>query len=225
MANTFKKYTAGVYCMESDNSNLQHGDEAIITTRRGKEVEVIVWKRLCQKNDKTYYSVVRCDGFNRTEWTRRRMERAERSAAKNEQISADFFEKSKEGHDFLVLGEPIKVGHHSEKKHRALIERNHKRMEKAVEAMRKVEGYQDKADTLQRRLAKEINLDTPDSLEQLKQRVEDLETQRQAIKSREHERWELSNLGANIRRYKKRLETAQELWELPEELEKDQANG
>ena len=32
-------------------------------------------------------------------------------------------EASNEGKEFLVMGEPIKIGHHSEKRHRALIER------------------------------------------------------------------------------------------------------
>lgn len=50
---------------------------------------------------------------------------------------SDYKEKSNEGADFLALAEPIKVGHHSEKRHRALIERNWNRMSNAVEEFKK----------------------------------------------------------------------------------------
>ena len=214
MENTFKKYTSGVYCMKSDNADFKHGDETTIATRRGKEVDVIVWKKLKQNDEFSFYSFVRQDGFCRTEWTRRKMERAENAATRQEKISNDEYEKAQEGKDFLVLGEPIKIGHHSEKRHRALIDRNWKRMGKSVAASEKAKEYDRKASELEYRLNKEINIDTPESIDLLKERIADLEEKREAIKARDHEKWELSNLGANIRRYKKRLETAQRLWDL-----------
>ena len=45
--------------------------------------------------------------------------------------------KSNEGSEFLSLGEPIKVGHHSANRHRALIERNWDRMGKKRRVSRK----------------------------------------------------------------------------------------
>lgn len=50
------------------------------------------------------------------------------------------------GSEFLSLGEPIKVGHHSEKGHRALIERNWNRMEKSVEFAEKAKEAGQKAE-------------------------------------------------------------------------------
>jgi len=76
-----------------------------------------------------------------------RAERFEARAENAEKKSNQFWEASNEGKDFLSLGEPIKIGHHSEKRHRALIERNFARMGKCVEESKKAEYYSDRAQT------------------------------------------------------------------------------
>lgn len=76
-----------------------------------------------------------------------RAERYNNRALKANRESTQHWEASNEGKDFLSLGEPIKIGHHSEKRHRALIDRNHRRMSKSVELGRKAEYYQDRAET------------------------------------------------------------------------------
>lgn len=211
----FKKYTQGVYCLELDQKDLSHGDNVTVKTRRGKEVDCVIWKKLFEKNGKIYYSYVRADGFNRTEWTRRKMERAENAAGRQERLSGEYYQKAQKGRDFLALGEPIKVGHHSEKKHRKLIEDNWNNMGKSVKAADKAQDYERKASELESRLNKEINIDTPESLEQLKERITGLEARRDSMKANGgYEKWELTNLGAKIRRYKKRLETAKKLWDV-----------
>ena len=213
--NTFIKYASGVYCMQSESAEYNHSDKATIETRHGKKVSVIVWKKLFSKAGHTYYSIVREDGFNRTEWTRRKMERAENAAARQERLSDEYYAKSNKDRDFLSLGEPIKVGHHSESRHRKAIEGANRNMGKCVEAIDRQKEYGRKADELEYRLKKEINLDTPESCELLEERVADLEARKTALKeSGEYQSFELSNLGAKIRRYKKRLVTAKRLWEL-----------
>jgi len=215
MTNTFKKYTAGVYCMQSESPDYQHGQSATITTKYGKEIEVTIWKKLFTKNDQTFYSVIRDDGLNRTEWKKRKAERAANAAQRQERIASDYYQRSQEGKDFLALAEPIKVGHHSEKRHRALIDRNWKRMGKSVEASDKAKQYESRAAELEHQAEREINLDTPKCLDLLCDKIARLEKQREDIKaSGSYESWQLSNLGANIRRYRERLETAKKLWEL-----------
>ena len=59
------------------------------------------------------------------------------SAANHAKKSNDYYNASNEGKEFLSIGEPIKIGHHSEKRHRALIERNWNRMGKSVEFEKK----------------------------------------------------------------------------------------
>jgi len=76
-----------------------------------------------------------------------RAERFEKYAENAEKRSQQYYEASNEGKDFLSLGEPIKIGHHSEKRHRALIERNHNRMGKSIEEDKKASYYKDRAET------------------------------------------------------------------------------
>lgn len=212
MNNQFKKYTSGVYCLESDCDTFQHGDQTSIKTRRGKEVEVTIWKKLFSRNGLTYYSIIREDGLTRTEWTKRRLERQQNAAARQEKLSDHHYKESNRDRDFLSLGEPIKVGHHSEKRHRKIIERANVQMGKSVEASKKAQRHEEKAATLEDRAKTEINLDTPECIELLEERIAKFEERHAYIKSVEHQTYQLSNSSAAIRRYKKRLETAKKLW-------------
>ena len=76
-----------------------------------------------------------------------RAERMEHRAEKAEQESDMFYKKSNQHADFLSLGEPIKVGHHSERRHRKIIEQAHNNMGKSVDASKKAEYYTDRAET------------------------------------------------------------------------------
>ena len=73
-------------------------------------------------------------------------ERYQNWANSAEKKSNEYFEASQEGRDFLSLAEPIKVGHHSEKRHRALIERNWNRMGKSVEFSEKAVNHEIKTE-------------------------------------------------------------------------------
>jgi hypothetical protein len=232
MENTFKKYTSGVYCIQSDNECLEHGESVIVTTRRGKEVDCIIWKKLFTKNDTTYYSYVREDGFNRSERLKKKAERVKNRVEKLNSKSDEYYEKSNKDRDFLCLAEPIKVGHHSEKRHRKAIENAQKYATLSYQAHDEAKQQEHKIDTLSYKADSDINLDTPECLEQLKHKVATLEKQRQDLKdSKQYETWQLKNLGSNIRRYKQRLETAVKLWDLeidalaPSESEKKQQRG
>lgn len=213
----FKKYTAGVFCLELSEENRTHGDIVTVETKYGKQVEAMIWKKLFSKasTGKTYYSYVRTDGFNRTAWLAKKAEQREASAERHNQKSDEYYARSQKDRDFLVLAEPIKVGHHSERHHRKIIQQAHDNMGKCVEASKKAEAFADKAETLAYRAQADINLDDPACLEQLAMKVQRLEAERKALKdSGTYESYQLSNMGANIRRYKERLETARKLWDL-----------
>lgn len=221
MPNTFRKYTSGVYVMHSDEHGFQHGDQAVIETRHGNEVEVTVWKHIkTVKDGGAIYSVIRNDGKTRKEWLRRKVERQENAAARQNRLSNEYYHKSQKDRDFLSLGEPVKVGHHSEKKHRKIIDDAWNNIGRSCMAQKKQERHEDKAAELEARLNKEINIDTPESVELLEERVNDLETRRDEIKKHnkenpddKHPAFMLQNLGANIRRYKERLDDARLLWD------------
>lgn len=213
----FKKYTTGYYCLLHPDTEMQHGDQVTVTTRYGKEVECTIWKKLgnSRTGNGAYYSYIRNDRFNRKEWMKRKAERATNAAERQNNLSEEYFAKSQKDRDFLSLCEPIKIGHHSEKRHRKIIDQAWENTGKMVTASEKAKRYADKAEEIESRISREINIDTPESLQLLEQRVADLTEKRDALKaSKKYESWQLSNLGANIRRYKERLETAKKLWSL-----------
>ena len=143
--NTYAKYTANVYVAKCSEKH-EKGDVIQVTTKYGKENDCIVFNLLLVKDGFCYYSIVRADGFNVQEWAKRKAEKLNGAAINAERKSDQYYKASHEGADFLALGEPIKVGHHSEHKHRALIERNNNRMSKSVELSKVAEKYESRAE-------------------------------------------------------------------------------
>lgn len=162
--NTYKKYCPNVFVAQCEEKH-EKGDTIILHTKYGKDVENEIHNFLGQTKDGFYlYSITRLDGLNSQQRAQNKADKLEGYAANAEKRSTAYYEASQEGRDFLVLGEPIKVGHHSERRHRKLIERNWTRMgksvaedEKAKEYTRRAEYWADKAN--------KIDLSMPDSLE------------------------------------------------------------
>jgi hypothetical protein len=101
--------------------------------------------------------------------------RAERAAAEAERAR-----KTHRGiTENIPLGQPILVGHHSEKRHRRDVERAERAMRKEYEAQQRAAHYQQRASTERRG----ISSDDPEALVQLREKVERLESQREAIKT------------------------------------------
>ena len=149
--------------------------------------------------------------------------------------------------DGIPLGQPILVGHHSEKRARRDAERIHSGMAKGFESMDMAQHHRARADGIDHQLATSIFTDDPDAPERLQEKIAALETERGRMKQinaqiKRGEGWEgrltergitlterekktlldvarfqpyyckdghpvfppyaLSNLGANIRRFK-----------------------
>ncbi|MCI9366614.1 MAG: DUF3560 domain-containing protein [Clostridia bacterium] len=105
-------------------------------------------------------------------------------------------------------GQPIIIGHHSERKARRLHEQANNDIRKSIELSEKSEYYESRA-----RNAENSNViynDDPNAILKLKDKLEKLENQRASIKAREHEGWELTNIGANIRETKLRIKRLEE---------------
>ena len=186
--NTYKKYCPNVFVAECTEEH-KKGDVITITTKYGKENEHIVHNLLSTSNRLFFYSITRVDGFNSQERARNRADKLF-SYADNAQVKSDeLVKKADEGKDFLSLGEPIKVGHHSEKRHRALLERNWNRMSKAIEYAGKAQEYQSRV-AYWDNLANEVNLSMPESVEFFKQQLEEALEYHQGLKDgtikREH---------------------------------------
>lgn len=211
--NTYKKFCPNVFVAKC-TEEYQRGDEITVTTKRGKENEHIVWNLVGQGNGFFFYSITRSDGFNSRERAKQKAERLESWAESNDSKSTERWEASNEGRDFLRLAEPIKVGHHSEKRHRALIERNHQRMEKSMEYADKAEQHRRKSEYWASR-ADEINLSMPDSLEYYQHELEQAVEHHKGLKDgsipKEHT-YSLAYARKKVKDLEKKVETAKVLW-------------
>jgi hypothetical protein len=103
----------------------------------------------------------------------RRVERFETAAANAAQRSDSYYKRSNEG--LPEFGQPILVGHHSEKWHRRALAKAHNAMDKSVEEGKKANYYADKAESAKSNTS--ISSDNPDALSLLKEKLESLEAE------------------------------------------------
>lgn len=213
MSNTYSKYCPNVFLAKCEQK-YNRGDIIEVTTKYGKANECVVFNLIYERDGFYYYSIVRADGFNVQEWAKRKAEKYQTYADNAEKRSTEWMEKSNEQRDFLVLGEPIKIGHHSENRHRALIERNWNRMGNSVKESDKAEQYQQKADYWERR-TEIINLSMPESIEYFEYQLEKAQEYHADLKNGTIERWHSMSLQyakKEVNQMRKNLELAQKLW-------------
>ena len=208
--NKFKKYCPNVWVAECDEE-YEKGEIIELETKYGKTVECEVYNLVAEIDGKYYYSIVRIEEQT---YAQRKAERYNNSAANRMAKSNQYLEASNEGREFLSLGEPIKIGHHSEQRHRALIERNWNRMGKSVEFAEKAKEAEQKAEYWENK-ANEITLAMPESLEYFTHRLELAEAYHKKVKSGEIERthaYTLTYAKKDVNELKKKVEIARLLW-------------
>jgi len=176
--NTYTKYAPNVFLAKTEEEH-KKGDTIIMTSKYGRESTHIVYNLIGKKEGYYYYSIVRDEA---TSYAEKKADKLLDLADKAESKSYDCWKASQEGRDFLRLAEPIKIGHHSEKRHRALIERNHNRMGKSVEYSKKAEELKEKASYWEDK-AKEINLSMPQSVEYFKKKLDKAKEVQKIIKN------------------------------------------
>lgn len=213
--NTYHKYCPNVFVAKCDRKH-EKGDTITLATKYGKENAHIVHNWLGQSSDGKYqyYSIIREDGFTSQERARQKAEKILGWAAGAEQKAMDWYEKSQEGKDFLALGEPVKVGHHSEKRHRALIERNWDRIGKMIDENKKAELHRQKA-LYYEELAEKIDLSMPESLEFFNDRLLEAKAYHQGLKDGTIERshsFSLQYANKAVKDLQKKCELAARLW-------------
>jgi hypothetical protein len=212
--NTYAKYTTNVFVAKCPNQH-DKGETITLTTKYGKEHECIVFNLVARgKEGEFYYSVVRADGFNYQEFCKQKAERYNKWATSAENKSTAYYEASHEGREFLALAEPIKVGHHSEKRHRALIERNWNRMGKSVEMSKVAEQHESKAEYWERK-ANNINLSMPESIEFYEYKYEEAKMHHEGLKNGTIERshsFSLTYAKKDVNIFEDLLKDAKKLW-------------
>jgi hypothetical protein len=211
--NTYIKFCPNVFVAKCDAMH-EKGETIELETRHGKINECIVHNLVGSKDGCYFYSITRADGFDSQARALKKAERFENASANSEKKSNAAYEASNEGREFLSLGEPIKIGHHSEKRHRALIERNWNRMGKSVELGRKAEEQAAKA-AYYESIASKIDLSMPESLEFYEYKLEELKERHAKIKSGEIPRlhsFDLQYANRDVKEAEKNLALAKRLW-------------
>jgi hypothetical protein len=115
--------------------------------------------------------------MTRRERLERKLERRRQWAESRRRKSESEFNKAGAIGDKIPLGQPILVGHHSEKRHRRDIGRIDRAMGKSVEHDKMAKHHDEKADGLERQLDNTIFTDDPDAVERLEERIAELEEQ------------------------------------------------
>lgn len=211
--NTYYKFCPNVFLAKCD-AKYEKGEVIEVTTKYGKENESIVFNLIFERDGFFYYSIVRADGFNVQEWAKRRVERRLDWAATAERKSEEYFKASNKDSDFLSLGEPIKIGHHSERRHRKAIEDAWHNMGKSVEFDEKAREHEriaqywtNKADT--------INLSMPESVDYYEHKLEEAKEYHEGLKSgkypREHS-YSLTYAKKAVNEAQKNFDLAKKLW-------------
>lgn len=127
---------------------------------------------------------------------RRRQKLIERAARKDAEAQAAY-EQSNRIIEAIPLGQPILVGHHSEKRHRRDLERSDRAMRRSVTAAKEAESLRGRAAAVG---AGGISSDDPDALMKLQSQLEQAEAEHARMVAanklvRKHDRAGLSALG------------------------------
>lgn len=213
MENTYSKYCPNVFVAKCPERH-EKGETIIVTTKYGKENEHIVWNLVYERDGFFYYSITRADGFDCQERARAKAERYNEWSDNADKRSKEAFDKAMGAVEGIPFGQPILVGHHSEKRHRAAIAKSDNAMRKSVEESDKASRLANKAEYWERK-AEDINLSMPESIEYYTEKLAEAEEYHAGVKSgkypREHS-YTLTYAKKTVNEMRKNLETAKKLW-------------
>jgi hypothetical protein len=110
-----------------------------------------------------------------------RIARYHELADKKLALRDQLFDESHKMVEHIPFGQPILVGHHSEKAHRNLLERSRNKMFEGVEEGQKSTYYADKADAAAKNHA--ISSDDPEAIDKLREKLEKAEKAQDLMKA------------------------------------------
>jgi len=213
--NTYKKFAPNVFIARCPQQH-EKGATITLTTRYGTEHECIVFNSIGVKDGFFHYSIVRADGYNSQERAKAKAERLESwatsaSTKADERFAASDLSESKSG---IPFGQPILVGHHSERRHRRAIANATAAMDKNIELRDKAESHLSKAEYWKAQ-ANKIDLSMPESLEYFEHLLEEAKAQHAGMKAGTIERahsMSLSYANKKVKELTKKVKLAQRLW-------------
>jgi len=106
----------------------------------------------------------------------RYLERAEKAEAEAERYRNSWAIRAVND----MMGEPVKIGHHSERRHRRLLERAERDFARAMELRKKAEYYRQRAEAVKRNKA--VYSDDPEAIRKLKEKLAALEQAHEEMK-------------------------------------------
>ena len=211
--NTYAKYCPNVFVAKCTERH-EKGDVITVTTKYGKENEHYVHNLVAERDGFFYYSITRVDGYNMQERAKAKAERLRDAAGRAQRRAEGFYERSQKDADYLSLGEPIKVGHHSERRHRKAIDDAWKNTGRMVREMDKADDLRERAEGWERH-TEDINLSMPESLDYYRKVVEQAKARHQGLKDgtieREHA-YSLTYAKKAVNEADKNLQRAIRLW-------------
>ena len=211
--NTYAKYCPNVFVAKCDQEH-ERGETIQVETKYGTSHECIVFNKVLEKDGFYYYSIVRSDGFNAQKRAKMKAERYNGYSNSATKKSNEYFNKSNKDREFLILGEPIKVGHHSELRHRKAIEQANNNMGKSVELNMKADKYDSKAEYWESK-TNDINLSMPESIEYFEYKLQIAKEFHEGLKSGKYERrhgMSLSYAKKDVNDLQNKYNTAIKLW-------------
>lgn len=221
--NTYKKYCPNVFVAKCAEKH-EKGETIILTTKYGQEHENEVHNFLGKTSDGFFlYSITRADGFNSQERAKKKAEKLQGYAENAEKRGHEAYKKSDMSEDAtgIPFGQPILVGHHSERRHRRIIEKAWANMDKSVAESKKAEDYKNRADYWNNKALK-IDLSLPESLSYFEFKLEEAKKYHEELKadpSKRSHSMSLTYAKKEVNNMTKNLNLAVKLWGSDEELQ------
>lgn len=116
--------------------------------------------------------------MTRRERLEAKLEKRRQWAESRKADAASRFERAHAATAMIPMGQPILVGHHSEKRHRAAIAKSDTNMRKGWESSKMADHHTEKAAGLELQLDASIFSDDPDAIEAIEARIAELEAKR-----------------------------------------------
>lgn len=212
--NTYSKFAPNVFLAKCTERH-EKGEVIELETKYGKINECIVFNLIYRKEEFFFYSIVRADGFNAQEFAQRKADRLLSWSASAEKKSDEYYDKSNKDSAFLGLAEPIKIGHHSERRHRKIIKQAQDNTQKFVDFRKQAEAYEARAEYWKAK-TNVINLSMPESIEYYEYKVEEAKEYHEGLKSgkypKEHS-YSMPYAKKAVNEAVKNLDLAKKLWE------------
>lgn len=220
----FKKLAPNAWVLESPE-RLEIGKVAYAQNKYGKDVGVIPFKELVRQtrynanNEVSYfwfYSYIREDGKNVQTRAKERAEKYAKWAKISEEESQRLVDQvfTSENKAFFSLGQPILVGHHSEKRHRRFLKSIDDKMRKSWEFSNKAKEHEYRIKHWES-MQDTVNLGMPESLEYYEVSLELAKEHHQFLKDNPKERdhdYSLTYANKKVKELKKLYDLAVYLW-------------